>query len=69
MEQVYWYCLAYAANFHGVLVHSAGLMSTHCHEVITDVQGEYPRFLPTFHRHLALEAGAAGSRLLGRRGC
>jgi hypothetical protein len=30
------------------------LMSTHCHEVITDVRGEYPRFLQTFHRHLAL---------------
>ena len=54
MEQVYWYCLAYAANLHGALVHAACLMSTHCHEVITDVRGEYPRFLQTFHRHLAL---------------
>jgi putative transposase len=42
MEQVYWYCLAYAAKLHGVLVHAACLMSTHCHEVITDVRGEYP---------------------------
>ncbi|MGB5366753.1 MAG: hypothetical protein WBM75_00015 [Polyangiales bacterium] len=54
MEQVYWYCLAYAAKLHGVLVHASCLMSTHCHEVITDVRGEYPRFLQTFHRHLAL---------------
>ena len=54
MEQVYWYCLAYAAKLHGVLVHAACLMSTHCHEVITDVRGEYPKFLQTFHRHLAL---------------
>jgi hypothetical protein len=27
MEQVYWYCLAYAAQLHGVLVHAACLMS------------------------------------------
>jgi REP element-mobilizing transposase RayT len=54
MEQVYWYCLAYAAKLHGVLVHAACLMSTHCHEVITDVRGEYPKFLETLHRNLAL---------------
>jgi len=54
MEQVYWYCLAYAAKLHGVLVHAACLMSTHAHEVITDVRGEYPRFLETLHRNLAL---------------
>lgn len=54
MEQMYWYCLAYAAKVHGVLVHAACLMSTHSHEVITDVRGEYPRFLHTFHRNLAL---------------
>ena len=54
MEQIYWYCLAHAANLHGVLVHAACLMSTHAHEVITDVRGVYPHFLETFHRNLAL---------------
>ncbi len=54
MNQVYWYCLAYAARLHGVLVHAACLMSTHSHEVITDVRGEYPKFLQTLHRNLAL---------------
>ncbi|NOQ83758.1 MAG: hypothetical protein GQ551_07090 [Myxococcales bacterium] len=54
MEQVYWYCLAHAAQLHGVLVHAACLMSTHCHEVITDVRGQYPKFLETLHRNLAL---------------
>ena len=54
MEQVYWYCLAYAAKLHGVLVHAACLMSTHAHEVITDVRGNYPLFLQTLHRNLAL---------------
>ncbi|MDH3622226.1 MAG: transposase [Myxococcales bacterium] len=54
MEQAYWYCLAHAAQLHGVLVHAACLMSTHSHEVVTDVRGELPRFLQTFHRNLAL---------------
>ena len=54
MEQMYWYCLAYAAKLHGVLVHAACLMSTHSHEVITDVRGNYPLFLQTLHRNLAL---------------
>jgi putative transposase len=54
VEQMYWYCLAHAAQLHGVLVHAACLMSTHCHEVVTDVRGELPRFLETFHRNLAL---------------
>ncbi len=54
MEQIYWYCLAYAAKLHGVVVHAACLMSTHAHEVITDVRGVYPKFLQTFHRNLAL---------------
>ena len=54
MEQVYWYCLAHAAQLHGVLVHAACLMSTHCHEVITDVRGVYPKFLETLHRNVAL---------------
>jgi len=43
-----------AAGLHGVLVHAACLISTHCHEVITDVRGEYPDFLETLHRNLAL---------------
>jgi hypothetical protein len=29
-------------------------MSTHSHEVITDVRGRYPLFLQTLHRNLAL---------------
>lgn len=58
VEQAYWYCLAYAAKTHGVLVHAACLMSTHSHEVVTDVRGELPRFLQTFHRLLALSTKA-----------
>ena len=58
MEQAYWYCLGYAAKVHGVLVHAGCLMSTHSHEVVTDVRGELPRFLQTFHRLLALSTKA-----------
>ena len=58
MEQAYWYCLGYAAELHGVLVHAGCLMSTHSHEVVTDVRGELPRFLQTFHRLLALTTKA-----------
>lgn len=58
VEQAYWYCLAVAAKTHGVLVHAACLMSTHSHEVVTDVRGELPRFLQTFHRLLALSTKA-----------
>jgi putative transposase len=58
VEQAYWYCLGYAAQLHGVLVHAGCLMSTHSHEVVTDVRGELSLFLQTFHRHLALCAKA-----------
>jgi putative transposase len=58
MERAYWYCLGYAAKTHGVLVHAGCLMSTHSHEVVTDVRGELPRFLQTFHRLLALTTKA-----------
>jgi putative transposase len=54
LEQAYWYCLGHAAELHGVTVHAGCLMSTHSHEVITDVRGELSFFLQTFHRHLAL---------------
>lgn len=58
LEQCYWYCLGYAAKRYGVLVHAGCLMSTHSHEVVTDVRGELPRFLQEFHRLLALTTKA-----------
>ena len=58
MKQAYWYSLGVAAQAHGVLVHAGCLMSTHSHEVVTDVRGELPRFLATFHRLLALTTKA-----------
>jgi putative transposase len=58
LERCYWYCLGLAAKRHGVLVHAGCLMSTHSHEVVTDVRGELPRFLQEFHRLLALTTKA-----------
>ena len=58
LEQNYWYCLGLAAQRFGVVVHAGCLMSTHSHEVVTDVQGVLPRFLQEFHRLLALTTKA-----------
>ncbi|MGB5809092.1 MAG: transposase, partial [Polyangiales bacterium] len=54
LERMYWYCLGLAAQEHGVVVHAATLMSTHSHEVVTDVRGELPHFNRRFHRLMAL---------------
>jgi hypothetical protein len=54
LEQAYWYCLGLAARRFGVVVHAGCLMSTHSHEVVTDVRGVLPQFLQEFHRLLAL---------------
>ena len=58
LEQCYWYCLGLAAKRFGVVVHAGCLMSTHSHEVVTDVRGKLPRFLQEFHRLLALSTKA-----------
>ena len=54
LERCYWYCLGLAAQRFGVVVHAGCLMSTHSHEVVTDVRGVLPRLLQEFHRLLAL---------------
>ncbi len=54
MKQIFWYCLAVAAQKYGIRVHVAVLMSTHFHYVVTDVHGTLPDFRREFHRMLAL---------------
>jgi len=54
MAQIFWYCLAVAAQKYGIRVHVAVLMSTHFHYVVTDVFGNLPDFRREFHRMLAL---------------
>ncbi len=54
LNQVFVYCLARAAEKHGVEVHALGVMSNHHHLVVTDVQGVLPDFLMSLHRTLAM---------------
>ena len=53
VEQIYWFTTAYAAQQTGVKVHVVQLMSTHPHEVLTDVRGELPRFFELRNRLLS----------------
>lgn len=53
-ENIFWFCLTYAALKYGIEVHVAVLMSNHIHLVITDVHGNRPLFFQEFHRLLAL---------------
>lgn len=54
LNQVFVYCLARAAEQHGVEVHALGVMSNHHHLVMTDVRGVLPDFLMSLHRNLAM---------------
>ena len=45
LNQVFLYCLGYAAERYGVEVHAYCLMSNHMHLVLTDPQGTLPRFM------------------------
>jgi REP element-mobilizing transposase RayT len=54
LNNLFLYCLAVAAERHGVLVHCATVMSSHVHLVVTDTRGTLPRFLQELHRLLAL---------------
>ena len=58
LEQCYLYCLGLCPQRFGVVVHAGRLMSTHSHEVVTDVRGVLPRFLQEFRRLLALTTKA-----------
>jgi REP-associated tyrosine transposase len=49
----FWYCLGWAAEKHGVLLHGAVALSNHVHIVATDPRGVYPDFLRDFHGLLA----------------
>jgi putative transposase len=49
----FWYCLGWAAQKHGLTLHSAVALSNHAHVVATDSRGVYPDFLRDFHGLLA----------------
>ncbi len=53
MQALYWYVTAVFAAKFGVLLHAVQILSTHMHEVLTDVQGVLPAFLRERNRIFA----------------
>jgi REP element-mobilizing transposase RayT len=53
VEQVFLYCLAYAAAAYGFEVHAFCVLANHIHLVITDFEGKLPRFAHWLHLHVA----------------
>lgn len=49
----FWYCLGWAAQKHGQILHAAVALSNHVHVAATDPRGVYPDFLRDFHGMLA----------------
>lgn len=58
-NQIIRYCLAWAAERHGVLIHAAVAMSNHIHLVATDPRGVLPDFLRELHRNIAKALNAS----------
>ena len=52
-QQIYWYTTAILAKKFGVELHAVQVLSTHMHEVLTDVHGNLPAFLRERNRALA----------------
>jgi REP element-mobilizing transposase RayT len=49
-SQIFLYCLAFAAERTGVVLHACCVMSNHHHLVVTDTRGVLPDFLRELHR-------------------
>jgi REP element-mobilizing transposase RayT len=58
-NRVFLYCLAFAAERTGVLVHATCVMSNHHHTVVTDRHGLLPNFLRELHRLTAKALNAS----------
>jgi len=52
-NEVFEYCLAYAAQRFGVQVHGYCVLSNHWHVVLTDVHGNLPEFAGWVHKYVA----------------
>ncbi|WP_146654130.1 hypothetical protein [Labilithrix luteola] len=53
MQQIYWYVTAVIAAKFGIALHAVQMLSTHLHEVLTDMRGELPAFLCERNRLIA----------------
>jgi putative transposase len=62
VTNAFWYCLGWAADKHGMVLHAAVAMSNHVHVVATDPRGVYPDFLRDFNGLLARVVNAARGR-------
>lgn len=52
-QSLYWYTTAVYAQKFGIKVHAVQVLSTHLHEVLTDLRGKLPAFLRERNRALA----------------
>ena len=52
-QRIYWYTTAVLAAKFGIEVHAVQMLSTHIHEVVTDVRGVLPLFVRERNRALA----------------
>jgi putative transposase len=52
-KRIYWYVTAVLAAKFGIELHAVQMLSTHLHEVLTDVRGVLPAFLRERNRILA----------------
>jgi REP element-mobilizing transposase RayT len=58
-NRIFLYCLAFAAQRSGVVVHACCVMSNHHHLVVTDERGSLPVFLRELHRLTAKAMNAS----------
>jgi REP element-mobilizing transposase RayT len=58
-NRIFLYCLAFAAERTGVLLHAACVMSNHHHLVVSDPRGVLPDFLRELHRLTAKALNAS----------
>src|SRR5258708_2064576 len=58
-NRIFLYCVAFAAERTGVVVHAACVMSNHHHMVVTDRHGVLPNFLRELHRLTAKAMNAS----------
>ncbi len=53
VEQVFLYCLAFAAAVYGLEVHAYCILSNHYHVLATDCEGKLPKFMHWLNVHVA----------------
>jgi len=53
VNQVFLFCMAYAARRYGILVHAFVVTSNHFHVVLTDTEGRLPEFMHWLDEYVA----------------